>query len=96
VAFPLHASANPASYPTLDAIPPEMIAITRKIIVIMKDKSPYGIAKHAIFFFPVKHPRQATKSPTIPIPIIPLPMAFPASVNPGIAKICLFSELIGI
>jgi len=46
---------------------------TRKMIVMMKDKSPYGIAKQKFLVFPVKHPRHAIRRPTTPSAIAPFP-----------------------
>jgi len=56
------------------------MVMIRKIMEIMKDKSPYGIAKHGAFLTPVKHPRQATRRATIPMAMFPPPI--PASLTP--------------
>lgn len=81
---PVQAIYLAAVCPVADAAIMAMIAIMRKTTVTTKDKSPYGIAKHGFFLAPVKHPRQATITPIIPMASIPPPIAFPASVNPGI------------
>jgi len=54
----------------------------RKIMVTMNVKSPYGMAKHGFFNFPVAHPRHAIIIPTMPTPTTIFPTAAPAS-SPG-------------
>lgn len=69
-----HASSKIVACPVVEATAKEKRAITRKIIVMTKDKSPYGIAKQGFLNFPVAHPRQAIRIPTTPSAIAPFPM----------------------
>ena len=85
---PPQIAANIASCPYWDEAAPAMIARTKKMIVTMKVKSPYGIAKHGFFNFPVAHPRIATMIPQIPTATTNLPISAPAS-SPGILN-CFF------
>jgi len=95
IAYP-HAALKIASCPYLDEIPPLMSAITRKIMVMMKVKIPYGIAKHGFFLAPVRHPRHAIIRPKIPMTIFPAPIPLAPEVIPGIWKTSFCSEVIGI
>jgi len=67
---PPHAAAKIDCCPASDETIPANIAITRNTIVIMKVKSPYGIAKHGFFHFPVQHPRHPISKPMLPIAIL--------------------------
>jgi len=71
---PPQAAAWRAALPVEDPIPKPTMEITRKIMVIMKVRIPYGKAKHGFFNFPVAHPRHAIKRPTTTIAIFPFPI----------------------
>jgi len=65
-------------------------------MVMMKVKRPYGRAKQKVFFFPVRHPRQATRRPKIPITMFPIPIPLAAPSIPLIAKALFYAAVIGI
>lgn len=67
---PPHAAAKMDCCPCSEATIPAKIEITRNTIVMMKVKSPYGIAKHGFFHFPVQHPRHPISKPIAPMKIL--------------------------
>ena len=80
--IPPQIPANIVSCPYWEEAAPATKAMIKKMIVTMKVKSPYGMAKHGFFIFPVAQPRHETIIPQIPTARTTLPTEAPAS-SPG-------------